>query len=453
MKNLIFRYRYKITNTQNPFIKLVLNHTPKYLSASAFSAIVGMLMTKYYTQVFEPAEFGVLSLYILLFQYMQNLIAFTIDSSAQRVYFDYDDKEKKQFLGTVLIFMMISALFWVFVSLLFKDIFIFWFGGNNLIFIVTIISTVLWAFVNFFNRISYNLYLSKLVFSQTTLQTILNHGMSFILISFCYMGVLGRQLGQGIAFAINLLFYRRSLKELGYLVAEYTLRFDILKRIFYFSFPALCTTVLLATFSYLDRVFLKYYHGNSEVGIYSLGVIVGQGMSLVVEAVSLAVFPSLMKQLKINYEDGIKKIKKFDLIFCSILIIISIILFFLRDIIVLILSNPKYLQAGLVMPFIIFSYVMNGFYKNVSSVLSFHNVVWIFPILSTVSFGLSAIANYLLIPRFHEIGAAYSNFIGMFFYSFTIHIAGSKYYFKKKNILLVYFIAFVIVTYLFYSII
>jgi len=439
---MTFNYKGK-----NPFVRSVLTHAPKYLSASVISSIVGMLMTKYYTSVFDPAQFGILSLYVLLFQYMQNLVAFTVDSSSQRVYFDYQDQDRKQFLGTVSIFMIVCSCFWITIALIFKDLFISHFGGNNLIFITTIISTVLYIFVNFFNRICYNEYESKLVFSQNILQSFLYHFISFISISIFSLGVLGRQIGQACSLAVNAVVYYKKLRKLGHLIVEYKVRIDILKRVFYFSFPTFCTIVLLTSFSYLDRVLLKVFHGNTEVGLYSLGYTIGQAMGFVVEAVSLAVIPSLMKGLK----EGIKNLKKFDSVFCSCLFLLSIIIFLLRDFIILILSNKGYLQAAKIMPFIVFTYTMNGFYKNVSSLLSYHNIVWIFPVLSACSFGTAAICNYRLIPNFHEIGAAYSTFIGMFIYSFAIHVIGSKYYFSLYYIIPIYVGIFIMVTSLFYS--
>ena len=72
------RLKDRIRATENPFLISILKHSPKYLGASVFSGVVALVMTKYYTHVFDPATYGVLALYITLFTYMQNVIGYPI---------------------------------------------------------------------------------------------------------------------------------------------------------------------------------------------------------------------------------------------------------------------------------------------------------------------------------------------------------------------------------------
>lgn len=449
MNIILLYFKNKFKNGSNPFLASILSHSPKYLGASLISAFVGMAMNKYYTAVFSPAEFGVLSLYITLFQYLQNFIGFSVDASAQRVYFDYKGKEREQFLGTVLFFLTASALSWSIISIFFQNLVIKTFGGTPLMYYVTVLLAVVFMYFNFLNRIGFNEHVSNLIFKQGLLQTFCNHFGSFLFIAFAKLGILGRQLAQLIAYLINIVFYQHSLKKLGYLKVKFVFRTDVLKRLSHFAIPAFFSSALTATFAYLDRIFLNYFHGAGEVGIYSLGYALGQGLSIVTEAVSMALFPSLMKELEQNYQVNIKKLKQFDLILCLGLVLIGIIVFMSRNFIIQLFSNNQYQNAANVLPFIVFAFILGGFYKTVANVLSFHNVVWFYPLLSVVSFGSSVVFNYLLIPKFHELGAAYSFLLGVLIYSLVIHIIGSKYYFKLSRVLAVYSAILVISTYSF----
>lgn len=449
MQKIILYFSNKLNKIDNPFLITIFRHSPKYFSASFISALVGMLMTKYYTFVFSPIEFGILSLYLMLFNYLQNFIALSVDSSYQRVYFDYKGKERAQLLGTVLIFMTVSAFSVSVIAFFAKNIVVRNFGGTSLMYYSTIILTIIFMYFNFLNRISYNEQSSNLIFQQGLLQTFLNHFGSFILIVYARLGILGRQLGQLIAYTINVIFYAKNLKRAGLLESELIFRTDMFRRLWFFAFPAFSTTVLAASFSYLDRIFLNYYHGAKEVGIYSLGFTIGQGISIIVEAVSMAIFPSLMVQLEQDYKNNIKKLKHFDILFCCILVLIGIVVFFLRDVIIQILSNRNYENSAQVLPFIVFGFVIGGFYKTVSSVLSFHSVVWFYPVLSIVSFASAAAVNYFLIPNYGEVGAAYAYFVGIFIYSLILHIIGSRYFYRLYKVILVYSVFFVIITSLF----
>jgi len=375
---------------------------------------------------------------MVLFQYLQNLLAFTVDSSVQRVYFDYKQDERKKFLGTVLIFMFACTIFWIVIALLAVDLITGYLGGSHDIYWITIVYSVLAVYVNFFSRICYNENLSTLIFKQGLFQTVINHGGAVLLLSFGKLGILGRQAALMIASAVSLLFFAGGLKKKGNLYVEWTFNTQIFNRIKYFALPAFCNTFLGASLSYVDRLFLQHFYGSKEVGTYALGMLIGQGLNMVVESVSNAVFPSVMRELDKDYEFGINKLKQLDICFCGFLLLFGTLAVFCSDWIILLFSNKNYQGAGQMLPFIILAYVMGGFYKNVVSVLSFHSVVWIFPFLSIITFGISAVLNVWLIPAYHATGAAFSFFLGAFANSFLIQVIGSKYYFHLKYLIPVY---------------
>lgn len=449
MKKTISSRKERFFFPDNPFVSPVLKHAPRYAGVSLISGIVGVLMAKYYTFVFSPAQFGVLALYITLYRYMRNVIAFTVDASCHRVYFEYRDKERPEFFGTVLIFISLGALGWFTASLFLRDFVVSHFGGDNTIYIITILVAIVAVYANFFERIGYDEHQSRLVFRQGLLHTLLNHGGSYLLIGLLKLGILGRQLGQMIAHAANAGFYMQALIRSGYVRLRPIFRIDIMRKVLHFAIPSFSTTVLVATFSYLDRIFLNYFHGAREVGIYSLAFMIGVGVNIIVEAVSMALFPSVMKELARDYMTNIRKLKQFDIVFCGGLVVIGVLIYVARDLIIALLSNRNYYQAASVLPFIAFGYVLGGFYKNVSNVLAFHNVVWFYPGLSVVSYGANAILNFTLIPRYHEVGAAYASFVGMFIYSLVIHLIARKYFYKTHTIVIIYGAIFFIVTYIF----
>jgi O-antigen/teichoic acid export membrane protein len=168
-------------------------------------------------------------------------------------------------------------------------------------------------------------------------------------------------------------------------------------------------------------------------------------------AVNYALFPSIMKELEKDYTTKIRKLKKFDLLFWAALLAGAVFTFLFSDTIIRIFSNNNYSQSAVVLPFLVLGYIMGGMYLAVSQVLTFHNVVWFQPILPVVSFGISAILSWLLIPDFHELGAAYAFFLGNLLYSMIYHIIGKKYYHKLYFILIAYLSILIIVTLIFFK--
>lgn len=446
MASMLDRVKARIKATENPFVVSIAKHSPKYLGAAAFSGIVGLVMTKYYTHAFSPADYGVLALYISLFQYMQNFMAFSFDTSAQRVYFDYDREEQPEMLGTALLFMAGCSAIWCVVSVFAEPYVVNFMGGSAAIFWCTVALTIVYMFTNFLIRLAYNEHRSTLVARQGVLQTVLNHSFSVFFIAVAKLGVLGYQLGSFVSYGITGLFYRQSLARGDDLRVRWKFRTDILKRLGYFALPAFLTSAISISLSYLDRIFLQYFHGATAVGIYALGYTLGQGLSLAIDAVSNSIFPSLMRELESNYEQNIHKLKRFDIFFCGGLLLVGIAVYVLRYPIVALFSNANYRNSAEVLPIIVFTFVLGGWYKTVSGVLSYHSIVRFYPALTVVSFASTAALNWLLIPRYYGVGAAYAMFIGVFIYSSSIHVIARKYYFRLSRVVIAYTGVFVAVT-------
>lgn len=207
-------------------------------------------------------------------------------------------------------------------------------------------------------------------------------------------------------------FYKKNL---------FRLRVDfnkqMLKETVYLSFPGFMATLQIMLFTYLDRIFLKIFYNNKTVGVYSLGFILGKGLSMLYESVSMALFPKVMQDLKEDYEKNIIRLEKFAYQYYIGLIFITFILAVNSKRLVLLFSTEKYMEASKVLPFIIMGFMMGGFYKIPSLVLSYHKIVWFYPLLALFSFGINGFLNYLLIPKYKMIGAAFATLVGLYLYS------------------------------------
>lgn len=417
----------------NNYITSLKGSFGKYFSATVFSAVVGMLMNKYYTYAFTVEEYGILSLYLTFIVYLQSIITFSMDSSWGRVYFDFKDK-KKIFFSTVINFSLISILFWMLVLAFAQEYIQNILGGTISIYWCSIVAVSILAFVKICNSLAMLENEASLVRSQTIIQSIVNNITSvfFIWLNF---GIVSRVMGNILGGVCNLYYYVRQLRGKGYLA--YGIIFDrvIFKKLQPFFLSTFLNTTVIATLSYADRVLLNSYHGAAQVGIYSLGVLIGQGISLISEACSMALFPAIINNLTNNYHEGIIQLKKTDNVFLLLYGLIFIFIFLAKDILVLIFSNEHYLEASAVVPLITLGYISGALYKNVSGVLSYHKIVWEVAFAGILAYAIGAVLNYLIIPIYAERGAALAFLISMIIYSFLQHYLARKYYFGIKYII------------------
>lgn len=428
------------------FFKIIFAHGSRYLTASVFASFCSLLMTKYYTQVFSPTEFGILSMYLIMFKYVSTLVSLNLDSSSVRIYFDYKDSQRDEYLSTIFWFITLLAFGVFVVGLFFIQPISNWIAPNTqFIYFITLFSGIFMVYVNFLMNILYNEHKSKLVLKYSILQTVINHLSSAVLISVFKLGLLGRIGGQGLSYGVNSYALIRTFQKEGLFKIKLTFNRLMAKETFLLALPGMMTVLLSVAFIYLDRFFIKHYIGDSAVGIYTLGYTLGQGLSLVYEAVSQAIFPKVYNEMNINYDKARKELESFAYRYYISLIVITILIILLSPVIVSIFSNESYAEAAIVMPLVMVGFMMGGFYKIPALILGFHKIVWFYPFLSIVSFGTNALLNWYFIPVYGITGAAFASFVGLFLYSCVVFVMSWRFFSTGFNAVLALIYSFVFV--------
>lgn len=434
------------------FIKVVLSHAPKYLTGSVIAAGTTLLMTKYYTSVFTPAQFGILALYLVMFKYVMTFASLNLDSGSTRFYFDYRKTKRDEYLSTI--FWLITFIsFFVFVlGILFMDLVSKWIEPNSQnIYLVTLITGIGGVYVSFLTRVLYNEHKSTSVLKHTIFQTFVNHVSSVLFISIFNFGIFGRIGGQGLGYFLNIFTLLKEFSSEKLFKLKMTFNKPMAKETFILTIPSMVAAIQGIAFIYLDRIFLKHYIGDSAVGVYTLGYMLGQGLSMVYEAISQSILPKVFNDMNDNYEKARDELEYFSFKYYIGLLIITVIIALFSPIIVATFSNENYKEASIVMPFVMAGFMMGGFYKIPSLVLGFNKVVWFYLWLPIFSFGSNALLNWYLIPIYGIVGAAFASFTGLFLYSIVMQLLSFKYMNKKYIIFtsIGYIVIFIIMAILF----
>lgn len=431
---------------------IILKHAPKYLTGSVIASGTALVMTKYYTWVFTPSDFGILALYLVMFKYVTSLASLNLDSGSTRFYFDYRESRRDEYLSTMFWFITFISIIVLFLGLIFMKPISNWISPNSeLIYLVTLITGIASVYISFLIRVLYNEHKSTSVLKHTIFQTFVNHSSSVIFISLLNLGIFGRMSGQGLGYILNIFTLVKEFSKENLFKIKMTFNKAMAKETFMLTLPSMISILLGVAFIYVDRFFLKYYIGDSAVGIYTLGYLLGQGLSMVYESISQAIFPKVYNDMNSDYEKAKDELEQFSYKYYIGLILITVCISALSPIIVAIFSNDNYLQAATVMPFIMAGFMMGGFYKIPSIVLGFHKVVWFYPFLAIFAFGTNALLNWWLIPIYGMIGSAFASFVGLFLYSIVLQIFSFKYLSKKYNLSIVgiYIVLFTIILTLF----
>ncbi len=414
---------------------IILKHATKYLTGSVIVSGTALVMTKYYTWVFSPTDFGILALYLVMFKYVTSLASLNLDSGSTRFYFDYKDTKRDEYLSTMFWFITFISIGVLIIGLLFMKPISNWISPNSKsIYLITLVAGIVSVYVSFLIRVLYNEHKSTSVLKHTIFQTFVNHTSSVLFISIFNLGIFGRMSGQGLGYILNTVTLIKELSKENLFKIKMTFNKTMASETFMLTLPSMISLLLGVAFIYVDRFFLKYYIGDSAVGIYTLGYLLGQGLSMVYEAISQAILPKVYNDMNSNYEKAKEELEQFSYKYYIGLLLITICISALSPIIVAVFSNDSYSQAATVMPFIMAGFMMGGFYKIPSLVLGYHKIVWFYPFLAIFSFGTNALLNWLLIPIYGMIGSAFASFIGLFLYSTVLQIFSFKYLSKKYNL-------------------
>ena len=428
--------------------KIILTHASKYASASFIVGGISLWMTKYYTSTFSPSEYGILSLYLVMFEYIRTFVSLNMEGGIPRLYFDYKDTRRDEYLSTIFWLITAVALVVTVLATVFSSFISNWIAPGSLnVYIITVITGIGAVYVSFLMRILYNEHKSTSVLKHTLFQNVINHISSVVFISLFHWGIAGRMGGQGLGYFLNIFTLLKEFFTQNLFKIRFVFNKQMAKETFMLSLPSIIASFQNVVFIYLDRIFIKHFMGDSSVGVYTLGYILGKGLSLLYEAVSQAILPKVYTDMNSNYDKAIIELEQFSYKYYGGLIVITIISSLLSPFIVELLSNSKYSGASSVMPFVMAGFMMGGFYKIPSLILGYHKVVWFYPFLSAISFGSNALLNWWLIPKYGIIGSAFASFIGLFLYSIIIQLLSFKYTSKKYKglVILLYIIMFAIV--------
>ena len=416
-------------------IQTIKKHSLKYFTGSVIASGVSLIMIKYYTWVFTPSDFGILALYLVMFKYITSLASLNLDYGSTRVYFDYRESRRDEYLSTMFWFITFISIIVLFLGLIFMKPISNWISPNSeIVYVVTLVTGISAVYVSFLTRVLYNENKSKSVLKHTIFQTFVNHSSSVIFISLLNLGIFGRVGGQGLAYILNIFTLIKEFSKENLFKIKITFNKPMAKETFMLTLPTMISMLLGVAFIYVDRFFLKYYIGDSAVGIYTLGYLLGQGLSIVYEAISQSILPKVYNDMNSDYEKAKDELEQFSYKYYIGLILITVCMSGLSPIIVAIFSNDNYSQAATVMPFIIAGFMMGGFYKIPSLVLGYHKVVWFYPFLAIFAFGTNALLNWWLIPIYGIIGSAFASFVGVFLYSSFLQYKVSKYFSNKNSI-------------------
>lgn len=373
-----------------------------YGLAKVISIILSLFTIKILSSNLTVTKFGEVDLYLISISLISIVIGFGINSAINRE-LNLFDRKIADVITSSMVFSLKSLLV---VFLLYFLNTIVDVVQNETTILLILLSSLVFTVNEIFVGLMRSLSKSKLYFYLTIIQNLIYlnlifnyaENLSINNILFAYL------ISFKIVLLVNIFFFRKSL--IG--------KFDktIYKSLAYYGIPLIFSALAGFIFNVSDKYMLGYYRDLNEVGLYAIAYKVASLVTIVIGIIQMA-WPKYMFKI---YKEKTNYMYIYDFVsryYLFVLISLGLFVILFSNFFILLFSSEKYLVGSVVIPIIVFGMVLIGF-QNISNqgihvTGKSHIMTSIIIVGGIVNIGL----NYLFIPTYGYMAAAWTTFISM----------------------------------------
>jgi O-antigen/teichoic acid export membrane protein len=394
-------------------IRKLVSHTVIYGLGNYATRVIGFLLIPVYTRYLLPADYGILSLANMIGNLLFILCNMGQSTAFFRFYFDHDDAAgREQVVSTSVLLSVVccaplgvALLFWTpaLTRLVFGD------PAYAGILLLVCLSTI----SNVFLRIPFAILRAK---EEAARYAVLSIGRGLFAIVIALVLVVG--FGQGVAGVVWSQFLSHFLFLLPMLpgiVWGIRWRFSppLARNLMAYGTPLMLGGISTFVLNLSDRYFLKTYSTLDELGLYSLGYNLGEGLFLLVTAMRLAYPPFVFSNRKQPHARALYA--RVLTYYVAGMGFLCLALSVLADDVIRIMAAPEYRDAARVVPLVALAQLFHGFsfLSPIGLMITKKSVFRMLNVL--IAAGLNVTLNFLWIPKYGMMGAAASTAV-----SFTV---------------------------------
>ncbi len=406
-------------------IKKLFGQTLIYGFSSVIARILNFLLVPLYTTLFIPSEYAIVSEMYAYAAFLMVVGSFGMETA----FFRFAESNKKKFVnifGTAFSFVLANAAaFFVFGLCFYKQIaktiqhvahpeYVLIFV---LIIVLDLIAIIPFALlrqneqaIKFATIKTINIIINIFfnIFFLIVCPYLLKQNIWIETISIIY----NPATGIGYVFISNLI---ASMVTLGILIPGIYKNikkpnYQILKKMLNYSWPIFIAGLAFIINESADKILIKYLLPKGiamrELGIYSACYKLSIFMTLFVQAYRFAAEPFFFNQLNKPNAKNIYSIMLQVFVLFSLAIFLFVTLYI--DLIKLIIPNNLYHEGIVIVPIVLLANIFLGIYYNLSVWYKVTNKTKYAAIISTIGAIVTIALNFLFIPKYGYVGAAWA---------------------------------------------
>ncbi len=390
-------------------LKLLTKSSFIYGLSGVLSRVIGFLLIPVYTRLLSPADYGVMALIGLSTTILGIFFGMGFSGYVMRSYNEYKDpKQRKEFIGSLVVFQMALTLGLTAAIVLFRgQLSGLLFNDHSLGLYLSI--AVLGVWIGLTTAIPticlqlQNKAITVLVLAVAS--TLLGAVIPLFLVAYLRMGVLGVFLGTAISQVI-------AAGMTGYFLLReitITLKWVYVGGALAFGLPLIPHLLSHWAMNYIDRLMLQRYASTAELGLYSVGYNFGMIMEFVVGTIHTAWNPYFYNLNSSQTEqDAKQQIARISTYWFMLTGFICLCICVLGPVACKLMVAQPFQRAATVVPLVALSYFFHGMYFMAVCGLFLKKNTKILPLISIAAAASNIGLNFLLIPAYGMMGAAWA---------------------------------------------
>ncbi|MDI6766939.1 MAG: polysaccharide biosynthesis C-terminal domain-containing protein [Bacteroidota bacterium] len=405
--------------------------TAIYGISTILGRFLNFLLVPFYTNVFAPGDYGIVVYVYSLIAFVNVIYSYGMESA----YFKYSSTleigtAKQNFstpfislFGTSIIFSIILAFLaspiarMINVPIDYESILLYTAG----ILAFDAIAIIPFAALRMEHK-------AKLFATIKFLNIVINVGMNLILLLAFRMGVIGVFISGLTASVFTVLMLLPTIFR--YLTKEFNL--PLWKALMKFGLPYIPSGLAAMAIQVIDRPILRALTDDATVGIYQANYRLGIFMMLIVSMYDYAWRPFYFSTAKeVNAKEIFARVLTYLVLFMSAIFLV--LTFFIGDIAKISIFGrhiigPSYWSGLDIVPIVLLGYVFLGIFTNLSAGIFIEKKTKYSPLVTGIGAAVNVAANFLLIPPFGMLGAAWATFLAYFIMALTMYFVVQRIY-------------------------
>lgn len=398
-----------------------------YTLASFIEKGIALFLLPIFTFYFSPKDIGSLVLVTSLLTFSQPLLTLGIPGAISVAYFKDDKSNYHSYFVSSIVFPFFIGILLLLISIFLRGMIFDYFQINPLW--VSLVPVV--GFCLFLNSLLLTTYqmenLPGKYVAYSLASTLTNIFTSLLLVITFKFGFEGRLYGMYFAAFLSSILAIYILSSRG-LLSMNKIKLEYVKDSLRFGLPLIPHMFGGMIIMMSDRFFIEHYLGKETLGIYNIGYVIGSVISVFCAAFANAIIPFSYDLFAKNTVDAKLKVVKVYWMFIGLLILILCGILLCSPLVFRWFVNDRFADGNQYVMWISLGYFFQGIYLLFANIIFYLKKTKILFYWSFLNVAINLSLNYIMVPKYGAMGAAYTFCLSYFIFLSAIAIITHKLY-------------------------